>query len=87
MTRKTLSLCALLCLLSILAQGGISDALSGAQVLPDTLMAGFIPPSLPAATSNDTNAEGDFSEYVHLHKTLSEGSSFPAASSMKACAE
>ena len=84
---KTLSLCALLCLLSMLAQGGISDALSGAHVLPDTLIAGFIPPSLPAATSDGSNAEGDFSEYIHLHKTRSEGSSFPAASSMKACAE
>jgi hypothetical protein len=84
---KTLSLCALLCLLSILAQGGISDALSDAQALPPILTAGFIPPSLPAATSTDSDAEGDFSEYIHLHKTRGEGNSFPGASSMKACAE
>ena len=84
---KTLSLCVLLCLLSILAHGGISDALSGGHALPDTLTARFIPPSVPAPASKGGNAEERFSEYVHLHRTRGEGSSFPAAYSMKACTE
>ena len=72
---KTLSVCVLLCLLSILAYGGISDALSGAgQPRSDT----------PAASSNVAK---NLSGYVYLHKTRNEGISSHAAASVKACVE
>jgi hypothetical protein len=84
---KTLSICALLCLLSILAKGGISDALSGAGLaLPETPAARSVSAPVPAPASDGSKVVADFAEYVHLHNTRSEGISH-AASGMKACTE
>lgn len=73
---NTLWVCVLSCLLSIVAYAGISNALSSAaQPAPETQAA----PSASAAE--------DFSEYLHLHMTRSEGSFVHPAASASACTE
>jgi hypothetical protein len=85
---KAISVCVLLCLLSILAYGGISDALSGAGQPPSqTPAARSVPAPVPAPTNNGSNVAENLSGYVYLHKTRNEGISSHAAASVKACAE
>jgi hypothetical protein len=78
----------LLCLLSILFQGGISDALSGAgPALSETPAARSVPVPVPAPVNKDSSVTADFAEYVHLHETRGEGGFLHGAASAKACTE
>lgn len=85
---KTLSVCVLLCLLSILAYGGISDALSGAAQPPsETPSARSTSAPVPAPTNNGDNVAENLSVYVVLHKTRNHGIPSHAAASVNACVE
>ena len=74
-TVKTLWVCVLSCLLSIVTYAGISAALSGAEPVSEA----------PAARS--ASVAEDLAEYVHLHKTRGQGSFLHGAASARACTE
>jgi hypothetical protein len=81
---KTLSVCVLSSLLSIVAYAGISEALSGAGQPTSEMPA---PRSVHAPVPALANKAEDFAEYVHLHTTRGEGGFLHGATSARACTE
>ena len=81
---KTLWVCGLSCLLSIVAYAGISDALNGAGQPPSEAPAAR---SVPAPVPAPASKAEDFADYVHLHTTRGEGSFLHGAAGARACTE
>jgi hypothetical protein len=82
---KTLGICTLSALLSIVAYAEISDALSGPEQPPAEAPATrWVPPPVAESADNDRNVVAH-AEYLHLHATRGEGSVLHGAAGTRAC--